>query len=235
MDPLSPNPYAKQDVTPIVLPKQSKTSFIVAVVMTAGFIIALAFGIWSFIGMVESKSNLEDKISEASAVAVKETEQSKEAEFTEREKSPFKSYSGGTVFGSLSFSYPKSWSVYKEEGTAKDTLLDFYAHPDFVPSLSSDDSIVAFRVQLSSNEYATEAAEYVTDGENEQTFEVTAYQVSSVSGSEVGIRVAGEIFTDKTGVLVLIPIRDKTLKIWTESDQYLNDFEKILATVNFVP
>jgi hypothetical protein len=204
------------------------------VVMTVAFIAALAFGVWAFIGMQENKSDLEDKISAASSVAVKKAEEQKEIEFTEREKSPFKNYVGSQVIGSLTFSYPKSWSVYKEEGGERGTVFDFFAHPEAIPSIQDDASIVAFRVQLSSDAYASVAGGYTQQTED-NAVTIVAYKPSNVAGAETGIKVTGEIFSGKKGTLIILPLRDKTLQFWTESDQYLNDFDKILSSINFVP
>jgi hypothetical protein len=39
-----------------------------------------------------------------------------------------------------------------------------------------------------------------------------------------------------TGTMVLLPMRDKTLEIWTESNDYLNDFNTyVLPNMTFAP
>ena len=51
--------------------------------------------------------------------------------------------------------------------------------------------------------------------------------------SVLGARIDGEITTKRTGSVVLLPLRDKTLKIWTESNAYTADFDEILTNLSF--
>ncbi|MCA9324296.1 hypothetical protein KC992_04320 [Candidatus Saccharibacteria bacterium] len=213
------------------LPKQSHTSLIVALLMSILFVCALGFGIWAFIGMQENKTNLDAKIEAAADVAVKNAEQAKEAEFAEREKDPFKTYTGSATYGSLTFEYPRTWSVYTEEKDSG-TLLDFYAHPNVVNG--TDKSISsAFRVQILSSDYATEAEKVQKSGEKGEV-SITAFRPEKTP-SALGLKATGAIIKDKQGVMVLLPQRDKTLKIWTESADYVNDFERVIKTLFFVP
>ena len=52
--------------------------------------------------------------------------------------------------------------------------------------------------------------------------------------------MTGKIFQGREkvqGTMVIVPIRDKTLKVWTESNSvFLKDFnEAVLANLTFVP
>ena len=41
---------------------------------------------------------------------------------------------------------------------------------------------------------------------------------------------------DKQGTMIILPVRDKTLKIWTEGNEFVGDLDKIiLANLSFVP
>jgi hypothetical protein len=44
----------------------------------------------------------------------------------------------------------------------------------------------------------------------------------------VGDYVKGQIQSDKQGEMVLLPLRDQTLAIWTESTAFENDFNNII-------
>jgi len=204
---------------------------LIAVVMTLAFICALGFGIWAFVGMQENKSDLDDKIATASAVAVQEAKSEKDVEFAELQKSPFKSYTGSQTYGSLAFDYPKTWSVYAEQKNTG-TVLDFYGHPDLIPGISKSVTF-AFRAQILSTAYETEAKKYTTLAKSGDVT-ITAFRPANVP-SALGIRVVGEITRGKTGALILLPQRDKTFKIWTELNDYVADFDKVIATLNFVP
>ncbi len=229
---MNPNsPYLGPTMTPGKMPKQSHMSFFVAILMTILFVCSLGFGIWAFMGMQENQSNLDAKIEEASAVAVKEAEAAKDAAFAEEEKDPYRTFTGSSTFGSLTFDFPKTWSVYQEEQSSG-TVLDFYAHPYIIKGTGKENSF-AFRIQVVETSYDKEAAKF--DAQLKKgSVTAAAYRLPKVP-DELGGRITGEIISEKQGVLVLLPLRDKTIKIWTESKDYLADFDKVLETMSFVP
>ncbi len=52
----------------------------------------------------------------------------------------------------------------------------------------------------------------------------------------IGSRVDGQITQNKQGTMILVPLRDKTLEVSTESGQYQKDFETyILPNFTFSP
>lgn len=211
--------------------EQGLASGLFLVVMTLGFILSTAFAIWAFIGMQENQADLDKKIANATSVAVQQAETAKEAEFVERENKPFRSYSGTPTYGSLTFSFPKTWNVYavnKDSGT----LLDFYANPNLIPGLGRNVNF-AFRVQILDTPYETEAGKL--DG-SVKSGKITAdpYRAPLVQ-SELGIYLRGEIVSGKQGVMVLLPQRDKTFKLWTETEEYIDEFDEIMETLTFIP
>src|SRR6056297_3215821 len=198
------------------LPKgKSHISQIVAIVMSILFISTLAFAIWAFTGMVENQSDLDAKIETATQVAVQEVESEKEAEFTERQKNPFKTYKGAATYGSLQFDYPKSWSVYVETSDTN-TILDFYAQPEFIPGF--DDTRFALRAQIIDSPYEDELADFDRKAEQGDV-RVRAFRPEKVP-DQLGAIVVGEIENDIQGRVVLLPQRDKTIRIFTESQDY---------------
>jgi hypothetical protein len=208
----------------------SHTAQIIAVVMTLLFISAAAFGIWAFIGMVDNQTDLDAKIATASEVAVQKAETDKEAEFAEREKNPFKTYTGSATYGSLSFDYPKNWSAIAEESNSA-TVLDLYAHPGVIPGL--DDTRFAFRAQIVDKEYATELKSFDSKAER-GTVKVRAFKLDKVP-DQLGVLIEGEIDTGVQGTLILLPQRDKTIRLYSEAEEYKNDFAKIIDSVTFEP
>jgi hypothetical protein len=52
----------------------------------------------------------------------------------------------------------------------------------------------------------------------------------------LGSRIDGEINAGQKDSMIVVPLRDKTLKVWTESDQFVGDFNTvILPNLTFVP
>jgi hypothetical protein len=216
---------------PVKLPKQSHMSFFVAILMTILFVCSLGFGVWAYMGMQENQSNLDAKIEKASAAAVKEAEAAKDAAFAEEEKDPYRTYTGTSTYGSLTYDFPKTWSVYQVEKTSG-TVLDYYGHPFIVKGTGKENSF-AFRVQVVETSYDKELAKF--DAQIKKgTVTASAFRLARVP-DQLGSRLTGEIITEKQGVLVLLPLRDKTIKIWTESTDYVGDFDQVLETVSFNP
>lgn len=211
--------------------EQGSVAGLLLVVMTIGFIIAGAFGVWAFAGMQANKTNLDQKIAKATEAAVAEAETKKEKEFTEREKNPYRNYRGSSTYGSLTFDFPKSWNVYAVEKTTG-TLLDFYCHPGLIPGLEKDVNF-AFRTQIVDTAYEKEADKMASLIKNGKV-KAEPFRPEKVD-SELGLRVTGEIVSGKKGVMILLPQRDKTIKMWTETEEYLTDFEKILESMTFEP
>jgi hypothetical protein len=112
--------------------------------------------------------------------------------------------------------------------------VDGYFQPSVVPDIDAEHSSFALRVQVVSNSYSEELKSF-SDEVSQGKASVQPYAAPKVK-SVVGSRITGEIDSDKTGVKVLLPLRDKTLEIWTESTKYKSDFDKmILANLTFQP
>jgi hypothetical protein len=51
-----------------------------------------------------------------------------------------------------------------------------------------------------------------------------------------GVRVDGQIADNIQGSMIILPLRDKTQEIWTESNSFLPDFNNnILPNLTFSP
>jgi len=211
-------------------------SWLIAFILTAVLLVgALGFGMSMFSSRQDYKNNTDTKISAAVEDAEKKLSEKKEVEFAEKEKNPLRTYTGPTAYGSLTINYPKTWAAYIDESgkSSSSSPVDGYLNPAFVPGLQTN-SNVALRFQVINSTYATNARslEALVKSGKIRTTPFVAAKVPSA----IGVRGEGEIMTGKTGALVLLPLRDKTLKIWTEASQFVPDFNDIiLPTLTFVP
>lgn len=197
------------------------------------FLVTLGFAIWAFAGRQDYKNNVAPKIAAAVAVAQQQTSSQKDNEFAQAAKQPLKDYNGPSTYGSLDVKYPKTWSAYVVSGDQSGTPIDAYFQPDFVPGVQSN-SDFALRVQVTSNSYAQEMQSFSSNVKSGKTT-VSAYRAPKVPGT-LGSRVDGALTSTKNGSMVLIPLRDKTLKIWTEAPQFTNDFNNnVLPNLTFSP
>lgn len=203
---------------------------VLSVLMLLG---ALGFGVWAFASRQDYKDNVDQKVATAVEIAKKETETAKDNEFTEKEKSPLKSYQGPSQYGSLTIKYPKTWSGYVDDSGRGNAQLDGYFHPSTVPGVQSKASY-ALRIQVTDRPFSEEVKAF-DSGVKNGTVKTSSYRPRKVS-DVVGLKVEGEIDSQKQGIMILLPSRDKTVKIFTESNQFYNDFNKnILPNFTFTP
>lgn len=205
-------------------------SLIFAVVF---FLLTLGFGLWAYSSRQDYKNNTDQKIATAVDVAEKDTATKKDNEFIEREKQPLKEYKGPGAYGGVQVRYPKTWSAYVDETGKGSSPVDGYFHPNFVPGVSSDSNF-ALRLQVVDRAFADEIRTYDAQVKSGKS---TAEPYKPVNVPNiVGLKLEGEIVPRKQGVMILIPLRDKTIKISTESDQYKKDFfDNILPNLSFTP
>lgn len=201
---------------PLIIP------FIVVLLL---FISAGGFGVWAFMERSDYKNNSDQKSEKAVEAAKEEQKIQLEAEFAEKEKSPVDSYLGPSAFGSVAFDYPKTWSAYVEEKGTGATPIAGYLHPKFVPDITGDTSF-ALRFQVVEEDYSSVLKGYQSNIEK-GTVSLTPYR-HKADQTLLGSRIEGEIEKDKQGVIIILPIRDKSLMLWSEAPQFFNDFDKII-------
>jgi hypothetical protein len=212
--------------------KSSHVAAILAVLFGLLFLASSIFAIWAFSSRQDYKNNVDQKIADASAVAVQEAETAKDAEFVEKEKSPVRNYLGSPTYGSVSFDYPKTWSIYASESTGG-TAIDLYAFPEVVPGIDGD-TTYALRMEIISETYDSVVESY-KDVIEIGDLSATAYRPAKVT-SVLGLRLDGTLDENVQGSMVLLPLRDRTIKIYTQIPQFVGDFNNIiLPSLTFVP
>jgi len=185
------------------------------------------FATMSYSQAQDYKTNVAQKVAAAVEVSNAKVSEQKEKDFAEKEKYPYNTYVGPEASGSLTVKYPKTWSAYiKEPRTSSSTPVDGYFSTGFVPDTSDTNNAYALRVQVVTQRYDTLLKAYAAA---QKTGKVTiaTYQSPNVP-SLVGSRIEGEIVPKKQGVKILLPFRDKTLLLWTESIDYRSDFDDII-------
>jgi hypothetical protein len=201
--------------------------------------VALAFGGWSFTKMLDYKNNADKKVAVAIAAAEKSQAAKDKAQFDEESKSPNKQFNGSAAYGSVSFSYPKSWSAYIDT-TSSSEPINGYFYPDVVPGFSSG-AAFALRVELVGSDYANEVQSFNSKLKSGKVVG-QAYvppKMNGVTNAQAGMLFSGQVNSSdsgQTGSMLIIKVRDKTLKVSTQSKDYLNDFNNtVLAGLTFNP
>ena len=200
-------------------------------------VLTLVFAVWAYAGRQDYKNNVDSKIAAAQEVAKQQESSRKDKEFAEKEKSPLKTYNGPASYGSLVITYPKTWSgAVDDTGQNTDSLVDGYFYPGVVPSTSNPNSTFALRVQVTSQAYSEvlKNLQGLEDDTNNPA-SISPYALPKVP-SVVGVVVNGALPDQKSGKMVVLPLRNQALMIWTEGNQFTSDFDNIiLPNFSFSP
>ena len=208
--------------------------FILGLAVTILLLVAaLVFGFWAYGQMQDYKNNSDKKAAAAVVTANEKQKKDLEAQFAEQEKSPLKTYTSPNQFASVKIVYPKTWSAYVVEQTDGANPLDGYFAPGFVPNTQGKNNF-ALRMQYTSTPYTSVLQQY-SAATQAGTVKVSAYTPEQVKGATAGVKLTGQLEPQKSGTMIIVPIRDKTLKIWTETDSTLGDFNTVLKNLTFSP
>lgn len=223
-------PAGVQPQVPITPMPHHRSLVPVVVILAILLVLSLAFGGWAFVNYLDHKNNTDAKIKEAAAVAVEENTNKLNAEFEERQKRLHNTYKAPSIFADASLKYPRDWSQYLIENEGSTIELDTTFHPVVVRSKDSGEHAYALRMTLEKNQYGDLVEDFqnaVEDGE----VKTKPIKKEGVNG----IRLEGQIVKDHKGAMVMFPIRDKTLKVWTESNDYLDVFNEAVKSLSFTP
>lgn len=225
--PVAGQPMAQFDPTqPIQKPKHHLNVLLIPLILTILFLLAaIGYGVWATLEREKYKKDSDALSAQAVAAAEAALTQKLEAEFKEREKEPLKEYKGPATYGSLNMLYPKTWSAHITVTDTGSTPIDGYLHPDVVPGLDSGTAF-ALHFQVVNSTYDQELQRFENDAKSGKV-KVTAVIAPKVPNT-AGVRVEGEVERGKQGSLVMFPVRDKTLKVITETSEFQKDFNDII-------
>lgn len=213
--------------------QEGATSLVLPLTLSVlAFVGALGFGLWAYAGKQDYKNNTDEKIAVAVAEARTAEAESKSKQFAELAKQPLKTYTGPEQYGSVVLQYPKTWSAYVSAGSAGSSApLDGYFNPDVVPSVADTNNTFALRIEVLDRAYS----EVLKSFSSKKDISITPFALAKVP-KVVGVKIQGQLENDKKGSMVILPVRDKTLQVYTESDNYQNDFNNIiLPNLSFSP
>ena len=224
----SPNVVAPPPVAPARRSGDSSLIKIVVIILLSLMLVAALLLAYYFFNEYRlAKADVQAQVDTAVLEANKELEESLETEFEKREKEPKQTFTGPADYGSLSFKYPKTWSVYIHKDASNGGDFEAYLHPVEVSPVS-DKTINALRVTIKSETFETASNRYKNLVERG---DLTA-SVIQINGSDA-TRYDGKINNNFVGTVVIIKIRDKVAYLQTDAEIYRDDFNDILDTVTF--
>ncbi|MEI8338583.1 MAG: hypothetical protein WCF91_01490 [bacterium] len=222
--------------------KHNQKGAVDGVMIALGFcifvlLLSIGFGTWAFMGRQDYKNNVDKKISAAVKIGKQQESTAKDKEFAEKEKNPLRPYNGPFEYGNINLLYPKTWSGYvsinKDAQTTSPLIGYFY--PSIVPSTDDAGNRFALKIEVTSEPYATvmdSISNFVESSGDKTPPTLSPYALPKVPKT-IGTKVSGNLPGDKDGEMIILPLRSQTIKISTEAQQFVPDFEKIILP-NFV-
>ncbi len=207
----------------------------IALVLSIVFLIgAIGFAGWAYTQMTEYRDESDAKVQAAVDVAVEKESIKKDKEHAEADKDPLKIYSGPSAYGSLHVEFPKTWSGYVDDTANGSSSVDGYFNPGVVPSVDSEKSVFALRVQVISSPYSSVLQSFSSQ-QKAGKLQVSAYSLPKLP-KVVGVKVTGTLSDNTNVTMVVLPLRSGAIKLWTEGSQGVADFNKyILPNFSFSP
>ena len=209
------------------------------VVLAVLLVLSLVFGGWAFAKMQSYKNNSSKTISAAVAAAVTKAQADQKAQDELDNKSPNKTFHGSPTYGSVTFNYPKTWSAYVDTSSTSEPINGYF-HPDEVPGLQTKTAF-ALRLELLSTDYSQVIQQFSSQTQS-GNITAKAYlppKLNGVANVQPGTLFSGQVNAqDSTqrGSLLVIKVRDKTLEISTQSNDFSADFNNtVLASLTFAP
>lgn len=202
--------------------------YLISVITLSILLVGMAsFAIWSFVNYNDQKTNVDSKIDLAVAEAKRVQAEEDEKKFAEREKQPNRVFVGPEDYGRLTFSYPKTWSTFVEKDASRGNSFTAYLHRDVIPPISRDQQYM-LRVMIESKDYDEVIGKYESRVEKGELKSSTA----SFNG-HTAARFDGSFNDDIRGAAIIFKLRDKTVTLQTDADQFKPDFDAIVKTVDF--
>ncbi len=218
----------------MIIPRSKRESgavsgALISIILMAIAVIALAgLAIWLYVLYNEQKTDVDGRVSVAVTEAVRETQQSEQEKFLDREKEPKRDFVGPDDYGRLTFSYPKTWSAYVDKNGSTGGTYEAYLNPGVVPPVGSSAQPFALRVVIEEKDINQVIAQYdarVKKGDLKTT--------TTSSNGMNGTRIDGSFDKNRRGAVVIYKVRDKTVSIFTDADTFKPDFDALVQTIGF--
>jgi len=200
---------------------------IFTIILAILFIGVAVFAGWAYINYEEQKTNVDNKIAVAVTDAKKVQADADLKILADSEKEPNREFVGPDDYGRVTFSYPKTWSVYVSNEATSGGTYKSYLNPIVIPPIN-DTQRLAIRMMIEEKSYEQVVASY------DALVKKGSLVSSSVSvDGNSGTRLDGNFTKDIRGSAVVYKIRDKTLTIRTDVSTFLEDFNKLITTIKF--
>ncbi len=185
---------------------------------------------WAYSNYVDYRDNVREKVEVAVTKAVNEQIEADKKDFLEKEKQPYYKLTGPEDLGSVSFSYPKTWSVYIAKDGLRGERYEAYLHPIAVPEVSASTPF-ATRLAITDDVYESFLKRY--DGlVKKGDLRSNPITINNLAG----VKLDGKFSNYRSGTMIVLKVRDKTVVIASDSTEFTKDFEEVVAkSIDFNP
>lgn len=224
-------PTVTSNATATPLPGRTTSRTAETVILVVVSLIAVLFiglFVWKYLEWDAVRTDIEGQIDAAVAIAVSENTEKLEAEFTEREKYPYKTFTGPSDYGSLSFEYPKTWDVYIARDASDGGDFEAYFNPGEVQPVSNS-TINALRVTIRTASFDNAIRSY-DNGVKNGRVTLTTRNI----GNAVGNVYSGQLSSNIQGIITIFKLRDKVVTIQTDASLFSEEYYSLLDTITFV-
>lgn len=202
------------------------------IILMSVFIFTTVAGIgvaaWAYVNYLDQKNNVDTKVADATALARKDQKTVDDKTYQQAEKEPNRTFTGPSDYGSLSFTYPKTWSVYEISDTTDNGSYQAIFNPGVIPPNAKAQQY-ALRVTIEDTAYEKVVASY------DKLVKKGDLKTSSIMvNDQNGTRLDGNFDANIRGAAIIIKIRDKTVTLRTEANTFLDDYNKLLTTVTYI-
>lgn len=203
---------------------------IVIIILSLVSVTFIGLFIWIFLQYDEIQTDVDGQISKAVAEAKDEQSSKDEAEFLEREKYPYRVFSGPIDYGELNFEYPKTWSLYISKDASNGGDYEAYMNPVEIQPISNT-TVNALRIQILDKSFDDVVKQYQTYLNNKnRPLSIDAVTVNGNNANLYSGMIPG---TEFVGYILIFKIRDKTAILRTDSALFKDDFDKLIQTIRF--
>ena len=208
---------------------------IFSTLITLLFIVAVIVSIVFYRGENKYKNDSNQLIATAVASAKQQQQTTDQNVFAKESLQPLQPFVGPEAYGTVTIYYPKTYSAYIAVNSNSSTPVDGYFEPGYVPDTTNQANAFALRLQVDAQTYDQELVQY-TNLAKQGLVTITAYSLPKVP-SVVGVKITGKIATNvQNGIMIILPLRNTTLQVWTEATQYQSNFNTlILPNISFSP
>lgn len=192
-------------------------------------VIFAGLAVWAFLNYKDQKDNVDQRISSETSAALREQAERHAGDIERVKNDPYSEWTGPEDYGSLSVKYPRDWSVYVHKDAVKGGDYEAMLNPGYV-GFPSNTSINALNFFVIDSDYDTVVSKYlpkVRSGDLKSTS-------IRLNGDVNGTRLEGNFTNDLRGAAVIFKIRDKTAFLRTDAEVFIEYFNEIVESINFV-